>query len=73
MENRIKTALERIRLFLAADGGDVELVSVVDGTVKLRLKGACQGCPMSQLTTKNVIERLLKNEVPEIKSVEVAS
>ena len=55
---------------LQADGGDVELVEVVDGVVKVRLKGACAGCPMSQMTLKNGIERFLKEEIPEVKSVE---
>jgi Fe-S cluster biogenesis protein NfuA len=55
---------------LQADGGDVELVDVENGIVKVRLTGACKGCPMSQMTLKNGIERLLKKEIPEVKSVE---
>ena len=57
---------------LQADGGDVELVSVEDGIVKVRLQGACAGCPMSQMTLKNGIERALKQKIPGIKSVESA-
>ncbi|MGD8962594.1 MAG: NifU family protein, partial [Desulfobacterales bacterium] len=55
---------------LQADGGDVELVDVVDGIVKVRLTGACGGCPMSQMTLKQGIETYVKNKIPEIVSVE---
>ena len=56
---------------LKADGGDVELVSVSDvGVVQVRLQGACSGCPMSQMTLKNGIERIIKQEVPEVTAVE---
>ncbi len=72
MEEQVKQALDKIRPSLQADGGDVELVAVDDGVVKVRLKGACSGCPMSQMTLKNGIERFLKKEVPEVKSVESA-
>jgi Fe-S cluster biogenesis protein NfuA len=54
---------------LQADGGDVELVDCVDGVVTVRLKGACAGCPMSQMTLRNGIERTLKQEIPEVKAV----
>jgi Fe-S cluster biogenesis protein NfuA len=57
---------------LQADGGDVELVDVEDGVVTVRLQGACVGCPMSQMTLKNGIEKLLQKEIPEVKSVERA-
>jgi Fe-S cluster biogenesis protein NfuA len=71
MKERIELALTKIRPALQADGGDVELVDVgADGVVHVRLKGACGGCPMSQLTLKMGIERILKKEVPEVKSVE---
>lgn len=70
MKEEIKKALEEIRPSLQADGGDVEYVDYVDGVVKVKLQGACAGCPMSQMTVKNGIERLLKQRVPEIKSVE---
>jgi len=55
-----------------ADGGNVELVDVNDGVVKLRLTGACAGCPMSTITLKNGIEKILKQEIPEIKEVVAA-
>ncbi|MBP1769519.1 MAG: NifU family protein [Candidatus Aminicenantes bacterium] len=71
MKEKIEQALNKIRPSLRADGGDVELVEVGEnGVVKVRLKGACGGCPMSQLTLKMGIERILKKEVPEVTSVE---
>ena len=70
MREKVEKALEKVRPSLQADGGDVELVDVEDGIVKVRLKGACAGCPMSQMTLKNGIEAILKKEIPEIKSVE---
>jgi Fe-S cluster biogenesis protein NfuA len=69
MKEQVKAALEKVRPMLQADGGDVELVEVNEGVVTVRLKGACKGCPMSQMTLKNGIERILKKEIPEIKSV----
>jgi Fe-S cluster biogenesis protein NfuA len=71
MKEKVEQALNKVRPALQADGGDVELVEVGEnGVVKVRLKGACGGCPMSQLTLKMGIERILKKEVPEVKSVE---
>jgi Fe-S cluster biogenesis protein NfuA len=70
MRENIEKALEKIRPALQADGGDVELIDVTDGVVKVRLKGACGGCPMSQMTLKMGIEKILKQQVPEVKSVE---
>jgi Fe-S cluster biogenesis protein NfuA len=70
MKEKVQKAIDKIRPSLQADGGDVELVDVEDGIVKVRLRGACAGCPMSQMTLKNGIERLLKQEIPEVKSVE---
>jgi Fe-S cluster biogenesis protein NfuA len=71
MKERVEQALNKIRPALKADGGDVELVAVSDdGVVQVRLKGACGGCPMSQMTLRMGIERILRKEVPEIKSVE---
>ncbi len=71
MKERVQAALDKVRPHLQADGGDVELVEITEGNVvRVRLKGACGGCPMSQMTLKMGIERLLKNEVPEVKSVE---
>ncbi len=72
MKEQVQQVLEKIRPSLKADGGDVELVDIVDGVVKVRLQGACAGCPMSQITLKNGIERILKQEIPEVKSVEPA-
>lgn len=72
MKEKVQAAIEKIRPMLQADGGDVELVSVENGIVKVRLQGACAGCPMSQMTLKNGIERVLKQHIPEIKSVESA-
>ena len=72
MRERVQKSIDKIRPMLQADGGDVELVDVTDGVVKVRLQGACVGCPMSQITLKNGIERFLKKEIPEVKSVESA-
>jgi Fe-S cluster biogenesis protein NfuA len=69
MKEKVEAALEKVRPALRADGGDVELVDVQDGVVKVRLTGACGGCPMSQMTLKMGIERLLKKEIPEVKEV----
>jgi Fe-S cluster biogenesis protein NfuA len=70
MRNQILNAINQIRPNLQADGGDVELVDVSeDGVVKVRLTGACRGCPMSQITLKMGIEKFLKKEVPEVKEV----
>ena len=66
----MKEAIGKIRPALQADGGDIELVGVEDGVVKVRLRGACAGCPMSQMTLKMSIEQSLKKEIPEVKSVE---
>jgi Fe-S cluster biogenesis protein NfuA len=71
MKEKVEQALQKIRPALQGDGGDVELVEVgADGVVRVRLTGACGGCPMSQMTLKMGIERILKKEVPEVKSVE---
>jgi Fe-S cluster biogenesis protein NfuA len=69
MKEKVEEALNKVRPALRADGGDVELVSVKDDVVKIKLTGACQGCPMSQMTLKMGIERHLKKEIPEIKEV----
>jgi Fe-S cluster biogenesis protein NfuA len=69
-KERVQEVLNRIRPALQADGGDVELVDVVDGVVKVKLVGACAGCPMSQLTLANGVERVLKEEIPEVQRVE---
>ena len=69
MREKVEAALIKIRPHLQADGGDVELVDVQDGVVRVRLTGACSGCPMSTMTLRQGIERVLKGEVPEIKKV----
>ena len=66
---KVEEVLNKIRPVLVQDGGNVELVEVNDGTVKVRLTGACGGCPMAAMTLKNGIEKLLKQEIPEIKEV----
>jgi len=69
-KEEVKDVLDQIRPGLQADGGDVELVEITeDGIVKVRLVGACNGCPMSTLTLKNGIERTLKKKLPEVKEV----
>jgi len=74
LRNKVEAALQKVRPSLQADGGDVELVDVADdGNVKVRLTGACKGCPMSQMTLKMGIEKHLKKEVPEVASVESVS
>ena len=71
MEEQVKQALDEVRPALQADGGDVDLVEVgEDGVVKVKLKGACAGCPMSQMTLKQGIEAHLKSKVPGVKTVE---
>jgi Fe-S cluster biogenesis protein NfuA len=69
MQDKVEEVLAKVRPVLVRDGGDVELVEVSNGTVKVKLTGACAGCPMSKLTLKNGIERILKQEIPEVKEV----
>ena len=71
MRAKIESVLDKVRPMLQSDGGDVELVDITDsGVVQVRLTGACKGCPMSQMTLKNGIERILLKEIPELKGVE---
>ena len=70
MKEKIEKALDKIREGLKQDGGDIELVSIDKGVVKVRLKGACAGCPMSQMTLANFVEAELKKAVPEVKRVQ---
>ena len=70
MKEKIEKALAKVRTVLQHDGGDIELVGIENGVVKVRLKGACCGCPMSQMTLSNFVEAELKKAVPEIKKVE---
>lgn len=74
MHGKVENALESIRPYLQADGGDVELVNITeDGIVEVRLTGACVGCPMSQMTLRAGVERALIKEVPGIRRVEAVS
>ncbi|HWQ18902.1 MAG TPA: NifU family protein [Methanotrichaceae archaeon] len=66
----VEAALDSIRNALRVEGGDVKLVDIVDGTVQVKLQGSCAGCPFSQMTLKNFIEKELKKNVPGVKSVE---
>lgn len=71
MEERVQKAIEELRPHLQADGGDIELVEVTgDGVVKVRLLGACVGCPMRQMTLTHGVTRFIKKQVPEIKEVQ---
>ena len=69
-EKRVQKALEEIKPQIQADGGDIQLVAIEKDTVKVRLQGACAGCPMAALTLKQGVERLIKAKAPEIRSVE---
>ena len=70
LHERVEAALEKVRPTLQRDGGDIELLDVVDGVAKVKLQGACAGCPMSQMTLTWGVEQALKKEVPEIVRVE---
>ena len=72
MRQKIEEAIDRVRPALQADGGNLELVEVKDGVVSVRLTGACGGCPMATMTLKNGIERIIREEVPEVKEVVAA-
>jgi len=71
LKEKVEDALNKVRPSLQADGGDIELIDVdEDGVVKVKLQGACAGCPMSQMTLKMGVEKILKQNVPEIDRVE---
>ena len=70
IEKRVEAALAEIKPQIQADGGDIDLVAIENNIVKVRLRGACVGCPMSALTLKAGVERIIKQKVPEIQSVE---
>ncbi len=71
MKEKVQEVIEQIRPNLQADGGDIDLVDVTeDGVVKVKLRGACHGCPGAAMTLKMGVERLLKSKIPEVKSVE---
>ena len=69
MKEKVEAVLAQVRSALQADGGDVELVDVNEGVVKLKLTGACNGCPMATMTLQHGIERVLKEQIPEVKEV----
>jgi Fe-S cluster biogenesis protein NfuA len=69
MQEQVEAVLEKLRPMLQADGGDIELVGIEDGTVSVRLTGACGACPSSTMTMKMGVERALQQEIPEIKEV----
>jgi Fe-S cluster biogenesis protein NfuA len=70
MKEQVQAVIDEIRPMLQADGGDIELVDVEDGVVKVRLRGACAGCPGAQMTLKMAVERRLKEKIPEVERVE---
>jgi len=70
VKEKVEKVLAKVRMALQQDGGDIELVSIEDGVVKVRLKGACGCCPMSQVTLSNFVEAELKKAVPEVKKVQ---
>ena len=69
MEEAVRRALEKIRPAVRLDGGDLELVGIADGVVTIRLTGACDGCPMSPVTLRAGVERILREECPEVRGV----
>ena len=70
MREKVENVINKIKPVLQADGGNIELVDVVDGVVKVRLMGACAGCPGAQMTLKMGVEKALKDEIPEVIAVE---
>jgi len=72
LEGRVQQVLDMIRPHVQADGGDIELVDIVDGVVQIRLAGSCVGCMYSMMTLQAGVERMLKEQVPEVKAVEAA-
>jgi Fe-S cluster biogenesis protein NfuA len=69
IEEKVREIVEQIRPHLMMDGGDIELVGMEGNKVKVRLKGACAGCPASQITLKQGVERIIKEKVPEVEEV----
>ncbi len=69
MKEKVEAVLDQVRPTLQSDGGDVELVDVNEGVVRLKLTGACAGCPMATMTLRHGIERILKEKIPEVKEV----
>ena len=73
MREKVEAIINEIRPMLQADGGDIELVDVEDGVVKVRMHGACAGCPGAHMTLKMAVERRLKQQIPEVKGVELVA
>jgi len=69
LKEKVENAIQDVREFLKAEGGDCEIVEAKDGVVKVRLMGACRGCPFSQITLRMRIEAIIKDRVPEVKEV----
>jgi len=69
MKEQVEAVINEIRPYLQADGGDIELVDIEDGVVKVRLRGACAGCPGAQMTLRMGVERKLKESIPDVKEV----
>ncbi len=69
MKEKVEAILAQVRPNLQSDGGNVELVDVNEGVVRLKLTGACAGCPMATMTLRHGIERILKEKIPEVKEV----
>ena len=69
LREKVEKVLDKVRERLSWEGGDIELVDIEEGVVKVRLKGACAMCPFSQMTLKGLVEGLIKKEVPEVKEV----
>jgi Fe-S cluster biogenesis protein NfuA len=72
-KKKVEKALDKVRVALQADGGDIELVELKGDTVKVRFQGACSGCPMAQMTLKALVEAAILKEAPEIKKVEAVN
>jgi Fe-S cluster biogenesis protein NfuA len=70
VKEKVEEVIQEIRPYLQADGGNIELIDVVDGVVKVKLTGACAGCPMSKMTLQMGVERTLKQKIPEVIRVE---
>jgi Fe-S cluster biogenesis protein NfuA len=70
IQEKVEAVIGEVRPLLQADGGDIELVSIDDGVVKVRLRGACAGCPGAQMTLRMAVERRLKARIPEVQRVE---
>jgi len=70
LRENVEKVLDRVRISLKSEGGDIELIDVKDGVVYVKLMGACGTCPMSMLTMKNLVESSIRKEFPEIKAVQ---